>query len=86
MLKRIFILIAMVSIAGCYLNAQVTTSSISGNVKDATSGDPLIGATIIATHQPTGTRYTTITRAGGEYAISDMRVGGPYLVQISFVG
>ena len=59
---------------------------MSGTVKDASSKEMLVGATIIATHQPTGTRYTTLSRAGGEYAISNMRVGGPYLIQISFVG
>ena len=86
MLKRILFSLAMVLIAAIYSQAQVTTSSISGTVKDATTKEMLVGATIIATHQPTGTRYTTLSRAGGEYAISNMRVGGPYLIQISFVG
>ena len=86
MLKRIFLSLMVVFIAAIYSQAQVTTSSISGTVKDATTKEPLVGATIIATHQPTGTRYTTVSRAGGEYAISNMRPGGPYLIQISFVG
>ena len=86
MLKRILLSLMVVFIAATYSRAQVTTSSISGTVKDATTKEPLVGATIIATHQPTGTRYTTVSRAGGEYAISNMRVGGPYLIQISFVG
>ncbi len=86
MLKRILFSLAIVFIASSYSQAQVTTSSISGTVKDAVSKEALVGATIIATHQPTGTRYTTLSRAGGEYAISNMRVGGPYLIQISFVG
>ena len=85
MLKRIFFLLALTFVTGTLLFAQITTSSISGTVASST-GEPLIGATIIATHQPSGTRYSTISRGGGEYTISNMRVGGPYLIQISFVG
>ena len=86
MLKRILFSLMVVCIAATYSQAQITTSSISGTVKDASTGEGLVGATIIATHQPTGTRYNVLSRSGGEYAISNMRVGGPYLIQISFVG
>jgi Carboxypeptidase regulatory-like domain/TonB dependent receptor-like, beta-barrel len=85
MLKRIFFLLVLIFVTGTILFAQVTTSSISGAVTSST-GEPLVGATIIATHQPSGTRYTTISRGGGQYTITNMRVGGPYLIQISFVG
>ncbi|HCY89606.1 MAG TPA: hypothetical protein DHV17_05040, partial [Chitinophagaceae bacterium] len=44
------------------MDAQITTSSISGLVKNA-SGNPLAGATITATHLPTGTVYTATARA-----------------------
>lgn len=40
----------------------------------------------MATHQPTGTKYTTLTRAGGQFSIQNMRVGGPYLIEVSYVG
>ena len=59
--------------------------SISGIVTSST-GEPLVGASIIATHQPSGSRYATVSHTGGEYSIKNMRVGGPYLIQISFVG
>jgi hypothetical protein len=85
MLKRIFFLLTSTFVTGTLLFAQITTSSISGTVTSST-GEPLVGATIIATHQPSGTRYSTISRGGGEYTIANMRVGGPYLIQISFVG
>ncbi|MDB5206057.1 MAG: TonB-dependent receptor [Flavisolibacter sp.] len=58
---------------------------MAGTVKDAENQN-LIGATVTATHQPTGTKYTTLTRANGNFTISNMRSGGPYQVQISFVG
>ena len=64
--------------------AQVTTSSISGVVTDS-KGEGLIGATVKATHTPTGTIYGTTTRNGGEFTIPNMRVGGPYKVEVSFI-
>jgi hypothetical protein len=68
-----------------FTQAQVTTSSISGVVKNA-AGDGLTGATIIAIHEPTGTKYTEVTRSGGRFFILNMNSGGPYKVSVSFVG
>jgi hypothetical protein len=64
--------------------AQVTTSSITGLVKD--SKEPLIGATVKATFVPSGTVYATSTRADGRFSIPNMRSGGPYLVEITYLG
>jgi len=75
----------MVFIATDFLSAQITTSSISGIVTSS-AGEALVGASIVATHQPSGTRYATVSHTNGEYSIKNMRVGGPYLIQISFVG
>ncbi|MFC4261841.1 carboxypeptidase regulatory-like domain-containing protein [Ferruginibacter yonginensis] len=66
-------------------NAQVTTSSISGVVKTGNT-NALVGATIVATHLPTGTVYTAISRSGGRYDIGNMNTGGPYKVITSFSG
>ncbi len=85
MLKRIMTLVVLLLAVSFAVTAQITTSSISGAVKNATD-EPLVGATITATHLPSGTRYSTTTRAGGVYSISNMRVGGPYTIEISFVG
>lgn len=63
----------------------VTTSAIKGLVLDA-KGQPLPGATVIATHQPSGTTYGTATRDNGQFDLLNLRVGGPYEVKISFVG
>lgn len=70
---------------GFALQAQVTTSSMSGKITD-NSGIELIGATIIATHAPSGTQYGTVTNDKGYYSISNMRIGGPYVVEVSYVG
>src|SRR5438270_2854539 len=65
--------------------AQETTSEIQGVVQGE-NGQALQGATVTALHQPTGTRYTTTTRNDGRYNLANLRVGGPYLVTVSFVG
>lgn len=65
--------------------AQITTSTINGKIVDA-SGVELIGATVIAIHTPSGTSYGTVTNASGYYAIQGMRVGGPYKIEVSYVG
>jgi hypothetical protein len=64
---------------------QVTTSAISGTIKDASS-EVLIGATIEAVHLPSGTSYGTSTDVDGTYRISGMRIGGPYSITVSYVG
>jgi len=86
MLKRMLFSLAIVFIAASYLQAQVTTSSVTGNVIDAATKEPLVGASIAATHTPSGTKYTALSSKSGEFTIHDMRVGGPYLIIVSFVG
>jgi hypothetical protein len=83
--KRILPFIIALFTISTSVNAQITTSSLTGTVRSL-EGENLIGATISATHQPTGTKYTTVSRAGGEFNIPNMRPGGPYLVQITYVG
>lgn len=72
-------------LASPLLFAQVTTSAISGTVRGG-SDEPLVGATVVATHLPSGTKYSTVSREAGKFAIDNMRVGGPYLIEITFVG
>lgn len=85
MLKRIIPVIAFLLAIPVMVMAQITTSSISGTVTGA-ANEPLAGASVTALHQPSGTKYATTTRAGGVFNIQNMRVGGPYLIEITFVG
>ena len=65
--------------------AQVTTSALGGRVVDG-NGEPVIGAAVVATHEPSGTVYGVITNTDGRYAINGMRAGGPYKVEFSCLG
>lgn len=70
----------------CFLaGAQVTTSSISGFVKN-NKGEALPGASIKVTHVPTGTVYATSARTGGRFEIGNMNPGGPYTIVTTYVG
>jgi outer membrane receptor protein involved in Fe transport len=63
----------------------VTTGSVTGIVHDAQE-QPVPGASVIATHEPSGTRYEASTRPDGRFSIPGMRVGGPYTVTASLTG
>ena len=65
--------------------AQVTTSALSGRVTDE-SGEPIVGAAVLATHTPSGTTYGVVTNNDGRYSINGMRAGGPYTVAVSCLG
>ncbi len=84
-LKRILPLLFAAFLFPFIMNAQVTTSSIVGTVKSE-DGTPLAGATIKATHVPSGTAYATTAQSDGQFTIPNMRVGGPYKVEVTFVG
>ncbi len=83
MQKRLSLLMALMFMVVAAF-AQVTTSGISGKVTSA--GEEVIGATVTAKHLPSGTVYRAVTNIDGRYTIQGMRVGGPYTVEITYVG
>lgn len=83
--KKIIPMVIAILAMPFLLIAQVTTSSISGVVKDK-AGNTLPGSTITATHTPTGTVYTSVARSGGRFDINNMNPGGPYVISTTFVG
>ena len=64
---------------------QITTSTLSGVVKNE-KGEVLVGATVHAVHQPTGSEYKSSSNKSGFYTIPAVRVGGPYVIHVSYVG
>ena len=85
MIKKFrFLLVALIVLSATIMQAQVTTSSMSGRVTDAEG--TVIGATVIATHEPSGTTYGTVTNLEGRFNLNGMRVGGPYTVEVSYIG
>ena len=72
-------------IVGTVAYAQVTTSALSGRVVDQ-HGEPVVGAAVLAQHEPSGTIYGAVTNAEGRYSIQGMRTGGPYKVDFSCLG
>ncbi|MDH7462521.1 TonB-dependent receptor [Chitinophagaceae bacterium 26-R-25] len=85
MLKKIAQLLMVFMAFTAVLHAQVTTSTMTGVVKSE-KNEPLVGATITATHTPSGTVYHTVSRKDGLFDLPNMRVGGPYKVEVSYVG
>lgn len=65
---------------------SITTGSISGQVLAEEDGTPLPGAVVTAVHEPTGTRYSAVSRGDGRFQIPNARVGGPYTVTANMDG
>ena len=63
----------------------VTTSSMNGQILDNNKA-ALPGASVVAIHVPSGTKYGSATDFDGYYRISGLRSGGPYTITISYVG
>ncbi|MBR2101272.1 MAG: TonB-dependent receptor [Prevotella sp.] len=87
MQKRLFSLVTTMLITVSAVMAQVTTSSMSGKVTTGSAaGEEIIGATVLAVHEPSGTRYSAVTNLDGRFNIQGMRNGGPYAVTVSYIG
>ena len=84
MQKRLHLLVALLAFMVSTAMAQITTSSVSGKI--TANGEDVIGATIKAVHQPSGTVYRAVTNMDGRYSIQGMRPGGPYVLEVTYVG
>ena len=86
MQKRIFFLMSIMLTLSLTVMAQITTSSMAGKVANTGTNEEVIGATIVAVHEPSGTRYAAVTNTSGRFSIQGMRTGGPYNVTVSYIG
>jgi hypothetical protein len=85
MIRFLLLLVFVVSASSALYAQGITTAGINGVVKDD-KGEPLPGATVIATHKPTGTQYGMATNPQGRFFFPNVRVGGPYSLTVTFVG
>ncbi|PZR73549.1 MAG: hypothetical protein DLM73_10495 [Chthoniobacterales bacterium] len=76
----LFLILVGLSALPARLGAQGTTSSSLGGVVTDASANPVVGADIAAVDASSGTRYSSVTRAGGRWDISAVRTGGPYRI------
>ncbi|ADZ12064.1 TonB-dependent receptor [Riemerella anatipestifer] len=80
------VLIAAIAFCGYgTMQAQVTTGSMTG-VVTTVSGQKSTSASIKATHLPSGTVYSAKSSNSGSFNLPNMRVGGPYKVEIQYSG
>ena len=86
-MKQFFILLVLLGAASLPTMsfAQVTTAALTGLVTD-TRGEIIPGATVVATHVPSGTNYGVTTRVDGRYNLPNVRIGGPYRIKASTTG
>ena len=84
MKKRLFMMAVTLLLTTVAAIAQVTTSGITGIV--TADGEEAIGATVTARHTPSGTVYRAVTNINGRYTITGMRAGGPYEIEVSYIG
>jgi len=83
-MKKLFTFF-LAMIASITLMAQVTSSSISGKITD-NNKSALPGATVVATHVPSGAQYYAVADANGTYRLLNIRPGGPYRLEYRMVG
>jgi len=86
MLKKFLVILIGAVVLPIGLYAQgITTASLNGTVATQ-GGEPLIGANVVAIHEPSGSTFGAATRSDGRYNITGIRVGGPYTVTVSYIG
>ena len=81
----LFTVVAAIFMSVSSYGQGVTTASISGVITDS-RGAILPGATVIAVHGPSGTKYGTVTNDKGRFVFPAVRVGGPYKLTTTFIG
>ncbi len=91
-MKKVFTSLTTLKLFAVLLLAVVLQStsmaqnaSFLGQITDV-NGEPLVGANVVATHQPSGTFYGTSTREDGRFNLPAVRIGGPYKIEVTYTG
>jgi hypothetical protein len=66
------------------INAQVTTATLSGIVRDS-KGTVLASASVTVEYPNAGISQTLVTKSDGRFTVPNLRVGGPYRVTVNHV-
>ncbi len=78
---RFIIYCIIFSCISLFTNAQVTTATLHGIIKDV-KGQPLPAITVIVEFRDAGIKQMLITKADGRFTVPNMRVGGPYTISV----
>ena len=81
---RALLVAASLLFAAVSINAQVTTATLVGLVRD-NSAAVIPGATVVATHEGTGVTRESVSDANGEFVLAALP-SGPYTVRIELTG
>jgi hypothetical protein len=83
--KSMFTMLTFLFISVIMFGQATTTSGINGKIVDP-DGKPLAGAAVVAVHVPSGFQYGALANSEGFFTIQGMRPGGPYNIEVSFIG
>ncbi len=67
-------------------DAQVTTANLRGTVQSADDQLPMAEVEVTLIHIPSGNIQTTTSNTDGNYAFTNLRVGGPYVLRVESIG
>jgi len=84
-MKYLFTVVMVLLLSAVLLGQGITNASFNGTVKD-NNGMPLVGANVVAVHEPSGSVFGASTRDDGRFNLVNVRVGGPYTITVSYIG
>lgn len=90
-LRRLAVAILLVSAPlplACFpvrAHAQATEGFVAGRVQ-STAGAPVVGASVTARNEATGTQQTRTTDSRGRYVFAQLPIGGPYTITVRQLG
>src|SRR5215203_723502 len=82
--RRSLLAAAILVLTSVSANAQVTTATLVGLVRDNSSA-VITGASVLATHEGTGVARESVSDANGEFVLAALP-SGPYTVRIELTG
>ena len=84
-LLSFLLLLSLFCMVSSELTAQTTQASISGTILN-NEKKPQAGASVSVKNESTGFLTKTITNSRGEFTFKELPLGGPYTVNVSYVG